>query len=138
MPPARTSIWLHDSNVTASGKAGAVHRVAGALVGAALGVMIGVDMTNTGAEIGGLAFSQDFEAEADYVGVYHAARAGVDVSSAATLWRRLAIENPAAIDLLGSTHPSTAKRFLAIEAAMAEIEAKRAAGLPLVPGEREG
>ena len=24
MPPARTSIWLHDSNVTASGKAGAV------------------------------------------------------------------------------------------------------------------
>ncbi len=26
MPPARTSIWLHDSNQTASGKAGAVHR----------------------------------------------------------------------------------------------------------------
>ena len=26
MPPARTSIWLHDPNVTASGKAGAVHK----------------------------------------------------------------------------------------------------------------
>ena len=25
MPPERTSIWLHDSNQTASGKAGAVH-----------------------------------------------------------------------------------------------------------------
>ena len=25
LPPARTSIWLHDPNVTASGKAGAVH-----------------------------------------------------------------------------------------------------------------
>ena len=27
MPPARTSIWLHDANKTAPGKAGAVHCV---------------------------------------------------------------------------------------------------------------
>ena len=92
-------------------------------------------MTNLGAEAGAAAFSQEFESEADYVGVYHAARAGFDVSNAATMWRRMGTKNPRSISLLGTTHPSTAKRYLAIEKAVQEIELKRQAGLPLVPEE---
>ncbi|WP_220150763.1 M48 family metallopeptidase [Thalassospira xiamenensis] len=79
--------------------------------------------------------SQDFESEADYVGAYYAARAGYDVSDAAGLWRRMAASNPQAIHLAGTTHPSTAKRFLALEEASKEILQRMADGEPLVPVE---
>ena len=42
----------------------------GAILGAAAAVLSGVDVTSLGAQTGGLAYSQDFEAEADYVGAY--------------------------------------------------------------------
>lgn len=77
--------------------------------------------------------SQDFESEADYVGAYYAARAGYDVSQAAGLWRRMAASHPLAIHLAGSTHPSTAKRFLALEQTSREITSRIDAGEPLVP-----
>ena len=109
----------------------------GTLLGVGLSVAIGVDMTGLGAQLGAGAFSQDFEAEADYVGVYHAARAGYDVGPAASFWRRLGAEHPTAINLLGTTHPSTAKRFLAVEKAVEEFHTKKAKGLPLIPEERD-
>ncbi len=105
----------------------------GVLVGAIFTVLTGVDMTGLGRDIAGSAFSQEFEAEADYVGVYYAARAGYDISDVAHLWRRMAARHPGSIDLAGTTHPSTAKRFLAIEATRDEILAKKAAGEPLEP-----
>ena len=59
--------------------------VAGAGVGlvfdilaAVAGVNTGGDFMRIGAEAGAGAFSQDFEAEADYVGVYLMARGGYD------------------------------------------------------------
>lgn len=113
------------------------NRLLGALLGAGLSVALGVNVTNLGADIGGLAFSQEFEAEADYVGVYHTARAGYDVASAASFWRRLGVEHPKAINLQGSTHPSTAKRFLAVETAVKEFQMKKAKGLPLIPEEKD-
>lgn len=108
----------------------------GAILGAVGSVLLGADVADLGAQSGARAFSQDFEAEADYVGVYHAGRAGYDVRKAASFWRRLGASNPAAIYLAGGTHPSTAKRFLALEQAVAEFERKREEGLPLFPDER--
>ncbi len=108
----------------------------GAIFGAVLTGLTGVDVTNLGSQIGAGAFSQDFEAEADYVGVYHTARAGFDIANAASFWRRMGLSHPQAIHLSGSTHPSTATRFLAIEKTVDEIETKRANNLPLVPDER--
>ena len=113
------------------------NRLIGAIVGALATGVIGVDMTQIGADVGGAAFSQEFEAEADYVGVYHAARAGYNVREAAALWRRMAVMHPQAIHLEGSTHPSTAKRFLAIEGAAAEVARKRAGNFPLIPEEKQ-
>ena len=109
----------------------------GILLGALVSVAIGVDMTETGRAIGAYAYSQEFEAEADYVGVYHAARAGYDVRNAMKFWRRMAAENPHAIHLEGTTHPSTAKRFLAMEKAIEEVEEKQKKGLPLIPNEEQ-
>jgi len=107
--------------------------VAGALVGAVFGAILGVDLSGVGGRIGAGAFSQEFEAEADYVGIYYAARAGFDVSGVAKLWRRMAARNPGSIHLSGSTHPSSAKRFIAIEKTAEEVTAKKTKGEALVP-----
>ncbi len=111
----------------------AVNRTIGTLLGAIVSELTGVNVTRIGAQTGQLLFSQEFEAEADYVGCYYAARAGYDVSKAAQLWRRMAATHPAAINLKGSTHPSTAKRFLAIEKTAEEINQKIKNGKPLIP-----
>ena len=111
--------------------------VLGGILGAVVSVAIGVNVTDIGAQLGAGANSQDFEAEADYVGLYHAARAGYDITNAPNVWRRIAASNPDAIHLAGSTHPSTAKRFLALEATVKEIKAKKAAGKKLVPEEKQ-
>ena len=107
--------------------------VIGTIAGIVLTGLTGIDLTALGGQVGGQAFSQDFESEADYVGVYHAARAGYDVRDAAFFWRRIGAESPSAIHLAGSTHPSTAVRFLAVEKAVEEIANKQSAGLALIP-----
>lgn len=88
--------------------------------------------TSTFANIGSGRFSQAFEHEADYVGMYLLARAGFPVSGAAKIWRKVALENPESIEY-ATTHPTTAARFARLKQAAQEIEAKRAAGLPLEP-----
>lgn len=113
------------------------NQLLGTLLGASLTVVTGINVTDLGTQLGGSVFSQEFEAEADYVGVYYAARAGYDVASASSIWRRMAVQHPGSINLHGSTHPSTAKRFLAIEAAVKEVRTKMAAGLSLAPEERK-
>lgn len=84
--------------------------------------------------LGGNAFSQGFEAEADYVGLYIMAQAGGDIDNAPQFWRRMASLSPAAIQSSHmATHPATPERFVALEETVKEIKAKKAAGKPLVP-----
>ena len=84
--------------------------------------------------LGGNAFSQDFEAEADYVGLYIMAQSGGDIDNAPQFWRRMAALSPAAIQSSHtSTHPATPERFVALEETVKEIKAKKAAGQPLTP-----
>lgn len=70
-----------------------------------------------------------FEMEADYVGLYLAARAGYDVSRAAEIWRRLDKEASGR----SSDHPTTSARFDAMSATAQEIADKREAGEKLIP-----
>lgn len=88
--------------------------------------------TDLGGQLGRMVYSQEFENEADYVGLYYTARAGYDISTVAEVWRRMAFLDPKGISM-GSTHPPTAQRFLALEAARDEIHAKQKAGRPLTP-----
>jgi hypothetical protein len=111
-----------------------------AVIGAILdGLLQGLTGVRTGGAFMNAAAnanSPDFEAEADYVGLYVMARAGYAIDNAPAFWRRMAVENPGGISHT-STHPATNDRFVALQAAIAEIDGKRTAGLPLVPNEKK-
>ena len=110
-----------------------VKQSANAFAGGVLGALLGLPGLVMGAPVGLGTYSQAFEAEADYVGTYYAARAGYAVDGVGALWRRMAIRNPGTIHLPGSTHPSAALRFLAAEDTAREIAAKHADDQALTP-----
>ncbi len=81
--------------------------------------------------------TQRNEADADYLGVYLAARAGFDVSKATDVEDRLARANPfSTIDWGFYSHPISPARSLELRAAIDEIARKRERGEPLEPEER--
>lgn len=112
--------------------------LAGDLLLAAAGVNSEGTLTAVGLAAGATAFSQDVELEADYVAMYILARAGIDTSAAPMFWRRIAVEHTGSIENNHfSSHPSTPERFVRLDAAHEEIEAKLSAGLPLLPNKDE-
>ena len=121
-----------EENAIAAGVLGAI------LDGLALALKVDTQgtFTQAGLDIGGQAYSQDFEREADYIGLYVTARAGYDIDQAANVWRRMSIEYPNSITL-ATSHPTNPERFVALTMAAKEIHAKQAAHQPLVPKEKE-
>ena len=114
-----------------------VNAIPGMILDVAIGVFTGV-RSNIFSNMGGQAFSQQFEAEADYAGLYIAARAGYNLKGAANFWRRMAAEHPGSITAsFGASHPSTPERFIAIEQTVKEIAEKRRIGAPLLPEKKE-
>lgn len=112
--------------------------VAERLIGKATGVYAGGAGIALGANAGSRIYSQDFEREADYIGAYLLARAGIETTDVAAFWRRMAVENTGSIENRHlSSHPSSPERFVALETALAEIAAKQAAGEPLLPERRD-
>ncbi len=107
----------------------------GGLMGAVARVYTGVEATELGTRLGGLAFSKELEREADYMSLYMLERAGIDSSGAPAFWRRMAVEHSGNIRFARS-HPTTAERFVSLEATHREIRAKRRAGRPLTPNRR--
>lgn len=106
----------------------------GALLGAVADIAMaagghntGGQYTQMGADAGAKAFSQDFEREADYVGLYILAWAGLPVDKASGFWRRMAVEHPTGI-VFASTHPTTAERFVRLEQWAREVKTKLASG----------
>lgn len=109
----------------------------GALFGAILDVVAatqGVYTTFTSdfARFASMSFSQDFEREADYVGIYMMERSGIDSSEVGDLWRKMAVENVASISF-GRSHPTTAERFVNLDAYSKEARQKRQIGEALLP-----
>jgi hypothetical protein len=82
--------------------------------------------------VGALAYSIEFEREADYVGAYYAARAGYDISAVPRVWRALALESPGELRV-NDSHPTTPARFVHMQKTIAEIKDKQRRGLPLEP-----
>jgi hypothetical protein len=67
------------------------------------------------------------------------ARTGYSIKDAPKFWRRMAASNPTSIKGSHSaSHPSTAYRMVALDAAVNEIESKRAIGVALVPEKKDG
>ena len=79
-----------------------------------------------------LVYSKEFEAEADYIGLYVMARAGLPIDAAPRFWRRMGASFPKAISH-ATTHPPSPHRFVALSNAVKEIKAKQAVGAALLP-----
>ena len=106
----------------------------GSILDIAAQVLLKVPTQGLFGNLGGNAFSQGFEAEADYVGLYIMAQAGGDIDNAPQFWRRMATLSPGSIQSSHmATHPATPERFVALEETVKEIKAKKAAGKPLEP-----
>jgi hypothetical protein len=99
----------------------------------ALAAGFGVYTGGAFGKAGAQAYSQAFESEADYVGLYAMARADIPIDGAANFWRRMGVASGGIKTEYGATHPGSAERFVAIENAISEIHAKQAANLALVP-----
>jgi predicted Zn-dependent protease len=110
------------------------NRFLGALLDGILAAATRTPSTGAFSNSMGAAFSQDFEAEADYVGLYIMARAELPIKDAPKFWRRMAAEVPSSIAGSGSaTHPATSYRMLALDKTVTEIEQKRVASQSLTP-----
>ena len=85
------------------------------------------------------AYSQEFEAEADYVGLYLMANAGLPIDDAPRFWRRMAAAHPQSIKTNhAASHPSTSYRMVALEETVKEIQGKISRAEPLLPNMKEG
>jgi hypothetical protein len=87
-----------------------------------------------GADAGAKAYSQEFEFEADYLGLYMLARAGLDITAGPEVFRRMGAEKPGSqVKNYFSTHPSTPERAAAMTQTIFEIREKEAKNLALLP-----
>ena len=114
-----------------------------AVVGGLLGLIVDIaaayggvntqgTFTDAGMRAGAMAYSVDFERNADYVGLYYMSRAGYEIDGAANFWRRMSLRKSKAINMT-TTHPSNAERYLGIEQSIKEIKTKIASNQPLIP-----
>ena len=85
-------------------------------------------------KMAGQAYSQEFESEADYVGLYINELAGYEIMDAAYFWRRMGVKHPGSIDKNhAASHPSSPERFVAIDDTIEEINQKKSTGEELMP-----
>jgi membrane-associated protease RseP (regulator of RpoE activity) len=94
----------------------------------------GVNTQGVFSDMAGQSYSQEFETEADYVGLYLMTRAGYDIAGSPNFWRRMGVQNPGSIRTNhAASHPSAPYRFVSLDKTVEEIERKKASGLPLRP-----
>lgn len=114
-----------------------------ALQGAAVGVVVDILLAaatgvrtdvfqQVGTNIGALAYSKDFEIEADDYSAYLMAQAGFDISGIPTYWRYLGSVDQEQLQY-SLTHPTSVERSINMRKTVDEIERKRSAGHPLQP-----
>lgn len=106
-------------------------RVFGAVLDGLIGGFTGV-YTTAFQDVAGMAYSQEYEQEADYVGVYFMERGGYDSQGAPMFWRRMGANFPYAIGH-ATTHPTSASRYVFLEKCSEEVKAKRKNGQKLIP-----
>jgi predicted Zn-dependent protease len=89
--------------------------------------------------MGAGAYSQEFESEADYVGLYIMANSGMPIADAPKFWRRMAAAFPSNIKAnYSASHPSTSYRMVALEETVREINVKVEKSEPLLPNMKDG
>lgn len=107
----------------------------GMLVGAAVDIVTrsnGV-ATASAASAGALAYSKEFEMEADYMSVYYLARAGYDYKKTKDVQKALAARSYWSIYQDGETHPTPSARYALMIETANEIDLKKAFNEELMP-----
>jgi predicted Zn-dependent protease len=87
-----------------------------------------------GAFVGGRAYSQDYELEADWLGAFITVRAGYDPERGALIFARPALSRSGGPIIL-SSHPASPRRLALITRASEEIRRQKAAGLTPRPAQ---
>lgn len=126
------NIMSHVNSKQQNAMIGTLLGVAADMVAASQGYDSQGQFGQMGMGIGANAYSPAFETEADYIGLYLLARAGYEYRNAPHFWRQMSVQNPDAI-YTGRTHPSNSARFVNMNKTIAEIDAKKAQNLPLLP-----
>jgi hypothetical protein len=112
-----------------------------AIPGLALDILAALIGVNTQGAFTGMtsqAFSKEFEAEADYVGLYAVAMADIDIDPAPNFWRRMGVTHSESIkNEFNASHPSTPERFVHLDQVVAEIKNKKTQGIALLPDKKE-
>jgi predicted Zn-dependent protease len=93
---------------------------------------------DVGAFVGGRAYSQDYELEADWLGAFVTVRSGYDPERGALIFARPTLASSGGPVIL-STHPASPQRLALVSRANAEIRRQQAAGLtprPALAGQR--
>ncbi len=79
------------------------------------------------------------ELDADVVGAYLVAAAGLPVTDAANFWRRMAANYPASIQTSHMrTHPASPERFIELEKAVKDVEQRQASNQALIARLKSG
>jgi len=92
---------------------------------------------DTGAFLGGRAYAQQYELEADWIGAFVTARAGYDPERGAVIFGRPALASGGGPVVL-ATHPASPQRLALVSRAAAEIRRQQAAGLVPTPARAGG
>lgn len=92
------------------------------------------DLSMLNGSAGIKAMPGNLDAQADRMAVYLLARADYNIEGASAFWKRFAAAYPASV-ANGHTanHPAMTARIAAIDAAVADVKAKRAAKRPITP-----
>ena len=116
-----------------------LNALGGFVIDMLIAVLGGVDTQGMFTRNFAMAYSQEFESEADYVGLYMCELSGYDITEAAYFWRRMGVKHPGSIaQNHAASHPSSPERFVSIEDTVKEIKQKKAAGEILMPNIDEG
>ena len=125
---------IRDSNTMRHIDAKRLNALGGFVIDMLIAVLGGVDTQGMFTRNFAMAYSQEFESEADYVGLYMCELSGYDITEAAYFWRRMGVKHPGSIaQNHAASHPSSPERFVSIEDTVKEIERKKAAGEILRP-----
>ncbi|MEC7734892.1 MAG: M48 family metallopeptidase [Pseudomonadota bacterium] len=93
----------------------------------------GIDTRGSFGAIGAQMYSQDFEREADYVGLYILAKSKIESTNIENFWRKLAAESPGSTINYNSSHPTSPERWANIKETQKEIRYKEENGIDLKP-----
>ena len=126
------NIFEHVSKTQGNVAAGALGGTLLDILASSQGVNTGGRLGNLGGQIGMMKYSQDFEREADYVGMYITELAGFAPEAAVGVVEKFSKLNPKSIRY-ASTHPANAERGANARLTLDEIRRKKANNQPLVP-----